>query len=164
MKGAPPTAWAPRAWLRRGRRGAVGGGVVGGHERAWFLRGPAWWAGFAVQGARSVTRRLGRARARTRIRAPRGASVHRAAWRRACAKKRSPTTALGRGTTLRSQRLRRRASLGTARLPHSGEARIRGRPTARTSAKREEHRRAGAGTPDLQEPIGRMRRNLGIGG
>ncbi len=51
---------------------------------------------------------------------------------------------------------RKRRSLGTTRLPHSGEARIWGRPTARTSAKREEHRRVGAGR-DAAYLIGQLR-------
>jgi hypothetical protein len=69
---------------------------------------------------------------------------------------RSPTAAPGRGVRCPlASRERRHHSL--TRLPRSGEARAWGRPTARTSAKREEHRRVGATSPPRPAAVGGLR-------
>ena len=103
-----PRSREARVWGRPTPRRAsryskeCSGGELGQHH----LRGPAplrvsrsasWWAGFATQGARSVTRRPTNSRTNTRCHARLVAPGQRAAWRRACAAERSPTATLGRG-------------------------------------------------------------------
>ena len=92
-----PRSREARVWGRPTPRRAsryskeCSGGELGQHH----LRGPAWWAGFATQGAGSVTRRPRAHRAGASARAHDSAAGRSAAWRRACAVERSPTAAPG---------------------------------------------------------------------